>query len=103
MTNDTSGDAAEHRSGVDRLVTGRAIDLDGRDRRRAVRSRSVDSASSVHDQEHGEQDDGAYQDAGKKISRPEQGPQVIRVDRYRPRRFALRSQLPRKELLRAHM
>ena len=198
MTNDASGDAAEHRSGVDRLVIGRAIDLDGRDRalidlilgdraifdkgrhykrahqeaqesqgssrhfnspflscllsvRRSLVSfagdpcgrileatrlevvsersrfrpdsvvwrnsdakedrpnadRSLTTLSirrrSLQDQEHGERDDGAYQDAGKKISRLEQGPQVIRVDRYRPRSFALRRRLRRREVPRAHV
>jgi hypothetical protein len=70
-------------------------------RRRGGPIRPVDS--SLHDEEHGERDDGAYQDAGKKISRLEQGPQVIPVDRYRPRGFALRWRLPRKERPRAHV
>jgi hypothetical protein len=34
----------------------------------------VDWSPSLHDQEHGEQDDGAYQDSSKKISRDEQSP-----------------------------
>jgi hypothetical protein len=69
--------AAGFEAGLHRFADGGAIHL-------------VDWSPSLHDQEHGEQDDGAYQDSGKEISRVEQGPQVIGVDRYRLRRFALR-------------
>ena len=40
----------------------------------AVRPRPVDSSPSLHDQEHGERDDGAYQDAREKMTREEQSP-----------------------------